>query len=194
MKFIICALATAVSALLAVPASAALLATATMTDSQISPGKYQYDLTLNDVGTTTIGTFWFGWVPGLNFMSATPASVTSPAGWTDNLTTGPGTAIQWLAGSNLLSPGGSLSGFSFQSTESPAQLAGFAAPPNQTFPVTTSFVYSGAPFSDTGYQFVPSVVPLPDTVSLLGLGLAACAVFASRILSQACSIRSQKRT
>jgi hypothetical protein len=181
MKFILIALVTAVSALLAVPASAALLATATMTDTQISPGEYQYDLTLNDVGTTTIGTFWLGWVPGLSFLSATPASVTSPAGWTDNLTTGPGTAIQWLAGSSLLSPGGSLTGFSFESTESPAQLAGFAAPPNQTLPDTTSFVYSGAPFSDAGYQFVPSVVPLPDTFTLLALGLAASTLLARRI-------------
>jgi hypothetical protein len=181
MKFLNMALATAVSALLAAPASAALMATATITDSQISPGQYQYDLTLYDVGTTTIGTFWFGWVPGLSFMSATPTNLTSPAGWTDDLTTGPGTAIQWLAGSSLLSAGGSLTGFSFESTETPAQLASFAAPPNQTFPVTTSFVYSGAPFSDGGYQFVSSVVPLPDTFGLLALALAVSAFFVRRI-------------
>jgi hypothetical protein len=180
MRLLSIAFATAFSALLANPASAALLATATMTDSQISPGEYQYDLTLNDVGTTTIGTFWFSWVPGINFMPATPTNLTAPAGWTDSLTTGPGTAIQWLAGSSLLSSGSSLTGFSFESTATPAQLAGFAAPPNQTFPVTTSFVYSGAPFSGAGYQFVPSVVPLPDTFGLLALGLAGGALFASR--------------
>lgn len=181
MRFLNIALATAFCALLANPASADLLATATISDSQIGPSEYQYDLTLNDVGTTPIGTFWFAWVPGLNFMSATPTSVTSPSGWTDHLTTGPGTAIQWLAGSNTLAAGGSLTGFSFDSTETPAQLAGFAAPPNQTFPVTTSTVYSGAPFSDGGFQFVPSVVPLPDTFSLLALGVAGSVLFARRM-------------
>ena len=39
-------------------------ATATYTDMLVSPGVYQYDLTLNNTGTTTIGTFWFSWIPG----------------------------------------------------------------------------------------------------------------------------------
>jgi hypothetical protein len=185
MKFLEIALASAVCGLLALPASAALVATGTMTDTQVGPGEYQYDLTLHNVGTTTIGTFWFSWVPGLNFMSATPTSITSPTGWTENVTTGPGSAIQWLGGSNLLAAGGSLTGFSFQSTETPAQLAGFAAPPNQAFPVTTSFVYSGAPFSDGGYQFVvpvPAAVPLPSALGLLvgGLSLASLVGWRSR--------------
>ena len=39
-------------------------ATATYTDMMVSPGLFQYDLTLTNMGTTTIGTFWFSWIPG----------------------------------------------------------------------------------------------------------------------------------
>ena len=178
MKSLPIALASTISALLAMPASAALMATATVSASQIGAGQYQYDLTLNNVGSTTIGTLWFAWVPGINFMTATPTNITAPAGWTDHVPLEPGstnTGIQWLAGNDKLAAGSSLLGFSFQSTETPAELAGFAPPPNQNFPVTTSFVYSGAPFSDAGYQFSVAVssVPLPGTLGLLTTSLAA---------------------
>jgi hypothetical protein len=71
-------LAAALSALLAVPAFAAGLdATATYTDALLSNGEYQYDLTLKNTGTTTIGTYWFAWIPGAGFLSAPPTDVMS---------------------------------------------------------------------------------------------------------------------
>ena len=70
-------------------------ATATYTNMQVSPGVFQYDLTLNNTGTTTIGTFWFSWIPGAGFMGVSPTNVMSPAGWTDTLTN-TGASIQWL--------------------------------------------------------------------------------------------------
>ena len=33
-----------------------------------------------------IGTFWYAWVPGEDFLATRPISVTPPAGWTDNIT------------------------------------------------------------------------------------------------------------
>src|SRR5271170_4968711 len=73
-------------------------ATATFTDSLISPGEYQYDFTLNNTGTTTIDAFWFSWIPGDNFMPVSPTSIVSPAGWKDTITTGGpshGFAVLW---------------------------------------------------------------------------------------------------
>lgn len=186
MKSLHITLASTISILLAMPASAALMATATINASQISPGEYKYDLTLNNVGSTTIGTFWFAWVPGINFMTATPTNIITPAGWTAHTPLEPGStdaAIQWLAGSNQLVAGSSLTGFSFQSTETPTELAGFASSPHQNFPVTTSFVYSGAPFSDAGYKFVAPVVssvPLPGTLGLLATSFMMGGVFRGR--------------
>src|SRR5260370_41397392 len=98
--------------------AASLSATSTFTDTLVSPGEYQYDLTLNNTGTTTIGTFWFSWIPGAGFMGVSPTSVMSPAGWTDTITnTGP--SIQWLAAAPIC-PGPSLTGVLLDITMTPA--------------------------------------------------------------------------
>ena len=159
-----------------------LSASATFTDTQVSPGVYQYDITLNDTGSTTIGTFWFSWVPGDGFMTVTPTAIQSPSGWT-SMTTNSGAAIQWVD-SGLLNAGASQSGFEFDSTLTPAQLEGPSSIPSD--PVATSFVYSGAPFSDAGLQFVVtplgSSVPEPGTMGLVVLGVGVAGLV--RRLSQ----------
>jgi len=153
-------------------------ATATYTDSLISPGEYQYDLTLNNVGTTTIGTFWFSWIPGAGFLSVTPTDVTSPTGWKDVITNS-GAAILWTTTSDLLEPGNSVTGFEFDSTLTPSELQmNFAGPGlGASDPVTTTFVYIAAPLADPGAQIVatPAVASTPEPTTLfitaLGLGL-----------------------
>src|SRR3954454_3274416 len=113
-----------------------------------------------------IGTFWYSWVPGKDFLATRPTSVTPPPGWTDHITNmgpGDGFAIQFLANSpaNDVQPGTS-SRFSFTSADSPTSVNG-----NSVFfpgtPVGTSFVYPQGPFSDVGHQFVvtPSQTPTP---------------------------------
>ena len=155
-----------------------LSATATYTGKAdaATPGLYDYSLTLNNTGTTTIGTFWFAWVPGGDFLAPVPTGATAPTGWTDSILTNPatgGTSIRYLAGSNLLQAGQSLSGFDFSTTETPAELLG-------TFPtgigagdaVTTAFVYEGAPFADPGHQLVATAAtPEPGSLALLSTGL-----------------------
>ena len=60
-------------------------ASATITATQLGPSTYQYTVMLDDTGSTTIGTFWFAWVPGEDFLDTKPSSVTAPAGWTTTL-------------------------------------------------------------------------------------------------------------
>jgi len=156
-------------------------ATATFADSLITPGNFQYDLTLNNTGTTTIGTFWFSWVPGDNFMPVSPTDINSPAGWQDVVTNGGpsgGFAIQWTAKTTTddLAAGSSLSGFSFESSLAPS---GLESPASGTpsDPVSTAFVYNHEPFSDAGFQLTahPAIVtstPEPATTLTLAVGLA----------------------
>ena len=159
-------------------------ATATFTDTPNASmaGVNDYSITLNNTGTTTIGTFWFGWVPGNGFLSATPTDIGTPAGWTE-MTTNSGAAIQFVT-STPLTAGSSLSGFTFDSTETPAELlsAFTGMEPGTGDPESTAFVYAGAPLVGPGDQFVvtaaSAVTPEPSTLVLFGtsiLGLAGVA-------------------
>jgi hypothetical protein len=54
-------------------------ASATIAATLLPSGNYQYSMTLSDTGSTTIGTFWFAWVPGEDFLDLMPSSMTAPA-------------------------------------------------------------------------------------------------------------------
>jgi len=158
------------SAAIAAKSQASETASATMTSQSLGGGEFQYNIALKNTSTdgSNIDTFWFGWVPGVDFMTAKPTNITFPTGWSDNITgsnnAGDGNAIQWLGGP-LLTPGNTDS-FSFDSTETLSQLLGpspYGAKPAET----TSFVYTGAPFSDGGFEFV---VPEPATIGILAIG------------------------
>jgi len=180
-------------------AATAEMAAGTFTSQSLGGGEWQYDLTLSNASpvnnaNTTIGTFWFSWAPGQEYMEADPTNIQAPANWTF-LVTGnenpqDGFGIQYVAMSgDLLAAGQSLSGFSFESTETPTQLFG----PSTFFQnqiETTSTAYTQGPFSDTtnaGDLFVVtpagtttsggvSAVPLPAAswqilAGLFGVGL-----------------------
>lgn len=153
--------------------NAAESATATISNTPAGGGDFNYTLTLNNTGTTTIGTFWFSWIPGQDYMNSAPISTSPPAGWAANITHGASTdgyAIQWVASSSAsdLAAGSSLS-FSFESAVTPTEIAGdspfFAQPPEGT-----AFIYSGAPFSDAGVELVAVSVPEPSVLGLLVVG------------------------
>jgi PEP-CTERM motif len=164
-------------------------ATATFTDTPDASlaGVNDYSITLNNTGTTTIGTFWFGWVPGNGFLSATPTDIGTPAGWTE-MTTNGGAAVQFVT-STPLAAGSSLSGFTFDSTETPAELmsAFTGMEPGTGDPESTAFVYSGAPLVGIGDQLVvtaapAAVTPEPSTLALFGTGILGLAGAARRKL------------
>src|SRR5580698_5792982 len=59
-----------------------------------------YALTMSDAAgsPSAIGSVWAAWIPGQFYLTSDPSSVTSPLGWTSNITPGGGGyAIQWVA-------------------------------------------------------------------------------------------------
>jgi hypothetical protein len=132
---------------------------------------YQVKLTNLASSTDSIQTFWYAWVPGEDYLSTPPTSVTPPSGWNFQVTHFPdvstnGYAIQYTTTTDALAPGDSLI-FRFTSPDTPAMLTG-----NSAFfdhpPIGTAFVYSGQPFQGDSLQFTVSSVPEPSSL-LLGL-------------------------
>ncbi len=88
-------------------------------------------------------------------------------------------------GGDELTPGESLSGFMFDSTLTPQDLAGLSSIHPGT-PILTSFTYSGAPFSDPGFSFVvteaaAATAPEPTTCFLFGEGFIRLALSAADV-------------
>ncbi len=166
---------------LTTPVSADSIIPSGVLSSTPDGANFDYSITLmnSSASNASIGTFWFGWVPGEDFMATSPLSVTNPTGWKDKITgggPGDGYAIQWVSSSSSdnVAIGGSLT-FQFTSADTPTEIAGLSKF-YPTTPVETSFVYSGAPFSDAGFKFAVSSVPEPSTLTLGILAvLSSCA-------------------
>ncbi|PWU11788.1 MAG: hypothetical protein C5B50_22715 [Verrucomicrobia bacterium] len=144
---------------------------------QSDAGSYDYTLTLNNraASTTQIGTFWFAWTAsGLDLMLSAPTATQTPAGWSASVLGGPytqngygyydGYSIEFTTTTGYLNPGSSLT-FNFSSPDSPTMMSGN----NFHFhtAIETSWVYSGAAFSDAGNQFLVQTVPEPSGLGLL---------------------------
>lgn len=134
---------------------------------------YDYSVTLNNLGSSTspIETFWFAWLPGADFLPSSPLSVQPPSGWSETITGGgpsDGYAIEFVTSTAPLNPGGSLL-FEFQSSDTPAELAG-DSPTHPGTPVGTSVLYAGGPFVGASQTLVVQSVPEPSGAGLLALG------------------------
>lgn len=124
-------------------------------------GPYSYNLTFTDgaSATTAIGSIWYAWIPGAFYLPNMPVSASAPSGWTATVS---GNSVQYVANSsaNYINPGQSLSGFGYQATFTPAQLA---AAPNSG----VSVAYATGLFSSPSSQFTVQVVPEPSEPMLM---------------------------
>jgi hypothetical protein len=172
LKKMSCVAVAALMASMAGTTFAAETESSNISSTSLGAGEFQYTINLTNTSTDSspIGTFWFAWVPGSDFMQVKPTSPTEPSGWAANPTGSnngsDGNAIQWVAGAGDALTPGQTGHFTFDSTETLAQLLG-PSPYSNNPPETTSFIYTGAPFSDAGVEF--TVVPEPATLGLLAL-------------------------
>jgi hypothetical protein len=164
---------TLMTGLVASPAFAAGLDASAAITSNAEGSDFDYAITLTNASSSTasIGTFWFAWKPGQDYLATLPSDITAPTGWKETVTHGganDGYAIQFVAktGTPLLAPGSSLSGFDFTSADTPQELAGFSNFFPET-PVTTSVVYAGTPFTNPSETFVASISSVPEPGSLI---------------------------
>ena len=129
-------------------------------------GSYDYTLTLNNAsGSVSIGSIWYGWIPGFFYLPSTPTSATAPTGWNASID---GNSIQFYGNSGvLLAPGQSIQ-FNYVASFAPSQLTGGAG---------YSYVYSGGIEGDPGaFVDVQTVAaPEPSALSLLMAGFLGLA-------------------
>jgi hypothetical protein len=137
--------------------------------SDVAAGpNFDYTIALSNSSSSDsgIGTFWFAWVPGKDFLATRPLSVTAPTGWTDIITGGganDGFAIQFTTTNSVyyVQPGATMD-FMFQSADTPQSVAGDSKF-YPTTPVGTSTVYPTTEFSDSGHTFVVTPVSPPPS-------------------------------
>ncbi len=147
-------------------------------------GVYNYDIDLQNTGTTTLKTFWFSWIPGFNFMPDSPTNISAPTSWTDIITGSGSYAIQFTTSGGGLAGGSSLDGFDFTSVDSPTTLMGNFNAGGTEVPILTSFVYTGAPLQGSSDEFVVQFASAPEPGSWLafgGLGLVTLAARRRRL-------------
>jgi hypothetical protein len=153
-------------------------ASATISDVAAGGGVYDYTITLQNTGTTSLDSFWYAWTQGGNNLSAPASSPGSSLGWVDTSITG-NTSISWEGNSgNALGVGQSAT-FTFASTETPTAIT--------TPPAGESVAYVSGTGPSTFAQSQPGVAspvfsptlvtaPEPTSMGLIAAGSLILAV------------------
>ena len=153
-------------------------------------GSYNYSMVVSNASSASspIGSFWFGWIPGENYLLNQLSSVGLPTGWSDNPQGGPGAySMQFtaLSSADYIAPGSSET-FTFTSADSPTVLASDTVNYSDDNPLTTTVAYPAGLFSSGGDTFSFAVsVPEPSTWALAALGGLFLATVARRRLRPA---------
>jgi hypothetical protein len=110
-------------------------------------------------------------------LPGTPTSASAPTGWSATVFNN---SVQFVASAPAddITAGSTLSGFTYEASFSPAQLAAAANS-------GVSVAYSGGLFSDAGNTFTVQAVPEPSTLALFVCGAAGLCLVGRRRLQAA---------
>ena len=174
MKTLKITLALAMTLAISVVSSHAQGATATISGVSAGGGLYDYTITLYNTGSTDLNGFWYGWTSYGNNLPSDPISAGNSLGWDNDLDYN---SIEWENNSGTALPSGDSATFTFQSTDTPADIT--ASPSGES--VAYSDVYwFGYPEGYPGYstdEFSPTLitVPEPSSAALFTIGIIVAA-------------------
>ena len=144
---------------------ATVSASATISDTAVSGG-FDYSITLMNTGTSSLESWWYGWIQFENDLPSVPSSAANSLGWANSVD---GNSIQWgTAGDTALTPGNSAT-FTFFSTSTPTAIT--TAPSGESVAYTGGITATQGAADSTGI-FSPVLVasPEPSSIALLALG------------------------
>lgn len=145
----------AINGLVGTAASATGLSAVSNISNTLSGSTYTYNDTVLNNGTVPIGTYWFAWQPGQNYLPSLPTPI-SPSGWTATVTgAAGGYGIEWVTATPL-QPGQSVQ-FGFSTPDTPTTLFSAAA----SFPsvIVATATIEGVATSVGNTISVPASIP-----------------------------------
>jgi hypothetical protein len=173
------ALAAAAGLAASAVSSQAQSATATISDVAAGGGVFDYTITLQNTGTTSLDAFWYAWTQSGNNLSADITTPGSSLGWTDTAKTG-NLAISWVDSSGTAPVGvGKSATFTFDSTETPTAIT--TPPAGGSVAYVSAAGLNAFDQNDPGVAspvFYPTLaaVPEPTSMGLIAAGSLVLAV------------------
>ena len=141
-------------------------ASATISDVAVTGG-YDYTITLDNTGTDSLHSFWYGWTLSGNNLPTNPSNAGNSLGWINTLS---GNSIMWGDSSDTALAPGQSGSFTFFSSSTPTAIT--TPPSGESVAYVGSIDFSqGSPGDSTGI-FSPTLVatPEPSAIALLAVG------------------------
>jgi PEP-CTERM motif len=136
-------------------------------------GNFDYTITLENTGSLSLNSFWYGWTTSGNNLPSSPSSAANTSGWANTLD---GNSIMWANSSGTaLAPGNSAT-FTFVSTSNPTAIT--TSPSGESVAYVHGIDFSQGVSGDSTAVFSPLLVtaPEPSSLALLAVGLCFIAV------------------
>jgi len=173
------ALALAAGLVASTVSSQAQSAMATISETGGGGGTFDYTISLENTGTQSLNSFWYGWTPGvfdlpLGSVASGTTVTSSSLGWVATIdNTGSGDSIQWQNTASAPSlTGGESATFTF---DSPTSLSAITTSPSgESVAFTTDAVqFNQGVSGESTAIFSPTVqaVPEPSSMGLMAAGL-----------------------
>ncbi len=160
--------------------SQAQSASATISGVAVTGG-YDYTIILQNTGTYSLNSFWYGWIQFLNDLPSLPSSPANSLGWANLVA---GNSIQWANSTGTALAPGQSGTFTFMSTSTPAQMtAGIAG---ESVAYVNGITASQGVAGDSTGIFAPVLVPAPEpsTLGLLMAGLVVVGIASRKLRPQ----------
>jgi hypothetical protein len=148
---------TAVFSPMLVSNSTPAIPTVTATISGVAAGSsYDYTITLQNTGTNSLNSFWYGWTTSGDNLSSDPTGAANSLGWSNNIS---GNSIKWTNSTGAaLAPSASAT-FTFVSTSSPSAIT--ASPSGESVVYVGGIDFSEDKAGDSSAVLSPTLVAGP---------------------------------